>query len=56
MDRFIASSNSLSHSSKSEFKIQYGEIYSNDDEENKRFNTVFKIQYGEIYRLLLVCT
>ena len=37
----------MSH--RSEFKIQYGEIYSPSSTSGKKSFRIFKIQYGEIY-------
>ena len=51
MDRFIGSEPSGGESGGGLFKIQYGQIYSNELENISQLYLEFKIQYGQIYRI-----
>ena len=50
MERFIVSMLIDSCTLDLQFKIQYGEIYSEKRYQVLRIKITFKIQYGEIYR------
>ena len=49
MDRFIDENNILNIPLTKTFKIQYGQIYSVDEDSGNYALIAFKIQYGQIY-------
>ena len=50
MDRFIGLSKMIEEAGAILFKIQYGQIYSEQGKDNLINKDTFKIQYGQIYR------
>ena len=52
MDRFIVDFMLVNITSKMQFKIQYGQIYSNMLDKYYNGLSIFKIQYGQIYRFV----